>query len=268
VIFAGPAVNLVVGFVLLIAYVWLIGPPSGDAVGAVHKSFPAQNVLHVGDRIVAVDGQRGKPAELSKKISADRCPRQPPKDRCEAARPLQVTVARDGRELTFTMRPVYDAKSDPPKMRLGFAYDPNGGPHQPQSFGKAVDSAGTAFWRITKAELSIPAKIIDPKQRKQIHGIVGNYEVTRQTILKDPSDVIFIMAVISLALAIVNLFPFLPLDGGHIFWAIVEKVRRRPVPLATMERSGIVGFGLVILLFVIGLSNDISVLNGEGFGRP
>ncbi len=34
-----------------------------------------------------------------------------------------------------------------------------------------------------------------------------------------------ILAIISLSLAIVNLFPFLPLDGGHIFWAIVEKVR-------------------------------------------
>jgi len=76
------------------------------------------------------------------------------------------------------------------------------------------------------------------------------------------------MAIISLALAIVNLFPFLPLDGGHIFWAIVEKIRRRPVPPATMERSGIVGFALVIMLFVIGLTNDINTLNGKGFGPP
>ena len=38
-----------------------------------------------------------------------------------------------------------------------------------------------------------------------------------------------ILAVISLSLAIVNLFPFLPLDGGHIFWALVELVRRKPV---------------------------------------
>ena len=62
-----------------------------------------------------------------------------------------------------------------------------------------------------------------------------------------------------------NLFPFLPLDGGHIFWAIVEKVRGRPVPLAMMERSGVVGFMLVIGLFILGLSNDIGRLTGEGF---
>ena len=62
-----------------------------------------------------------------------------------------------------------------------------------------------------------------------------------------------------------NLFPFLPLDGGHIFWAIVEKVRGRPVSLAVMERAGVVGFMLVIVLFLIGLSNDIGRLSGEGF---
>ena len=74
-----------------------------------------------------------------------------------------------------------------------------------------------------------------------------------------------ILAVISLSLAIINLFPFLPLDGGHIFWAIVEKLRGRPVPFAVMERAGVIGFMLVIGLFVIGLSNDIGRLSGEGF---
>ena len=49
--------------------------------------------------------------------------------------------------------------------------------------------------------------------------MVGSYEVTRQAILDDIADVIGILAVISLSLAIINLFPFLPLDGGHIFWA-------------------------------------------------
>jgi regulator of sigma E protease len=94
---------------------------------------------------------------------------------------------------------------------------------------------------------------------------VGSYEVTRQTILDNLADVIPILAIISLSLAIVNLFPFLPLDGGHIFWAIVEKVRRRPVPFSVMERAGVVGFMLVIGIFLLGLSNDISRLSGEGF---
>ena len=72
------------------------------------------------------------------------------------------------------------------------------------------------------------------------------------------------LALISLSLAIINLFPFLPLDGGHVFWALAEKVRGRRIPFAVMERAGVVGFVLILLMFVIGLSNDISTLTGRG----
>ena len=65
--------------------------------------------------------------------------------------------------------------------------------------------------------------------------MVGSYEATRQTILNDLAEVVGILAIISLSLAIVNLFPFLPLDGGHIFWAIVEKVRRQA---GAVQRDG------------------------------
>ena len=73
------------------------------------------------------------------------------------------------------------------------------------------------------------------------------------------------LALISLSLGVINLFPFLPLDGGHIFWSVVEKVRGRPVPFRIMEQSGVLGFMLVIFLFLIGLSNDIGRLTGDGF---
>src|SRR5215212_6096977 len=108
VIFAGPAVNLVVGFILLIGYAWLIGPHQGNEIGTVSKNFPATGVLHAGDELVAIDGKRAKADELSKLIAADKCPQQPPTPRCEGARPLEVTVKRDGREVTETLTPIYD----------------------------------------------------------------------------------------------------------------------------------------------------------------
>ena len=73
------------------------------------------------------------------------------------------------------------------------------------------------------------------------------------------------LALISLSLAVINLFPFLPLDGGHVFWAVAEKVRGKRIPFDVMERAGVVGFVLIMLLFAIGLSNDISTLTGKGF---
>ena len=75
-----------------------------------------------------------------------------------------------------------------------------------------------------------------------------------------------LLAVISLSLGVVNLFPFLPLDGGHIFWALAEKLRGRPIPYAVMERASVVGFVLILGLFAIGLTNDIGRLQGQGFG--
>lgn len=262
VIAAGPAVNVVVAFVLLLAYFTLIGAETGSRdVGRVEKGYSAAGVLKPGDSLVAVDGRRGDPVQLSKRIAAHRCAERPPVKGCRAEEPAQVTVRRDGRERTYSLTPIYDPATK--RSRLGFSYAP--GPRETVPLGEGLSVTADRFWFITKATLELPARLIDPEKRKEISGVVGSYEVTRQTILNRVGDVVGILAIISLSLAIVNLFPFLPLDGGHIFWAIVEKVRRKPVPLRVMERAGIVGFMLVILLFLIGLSNDIDRLSGEGF---
>jgi regulator of sigma E protease len=262
VIAAGPAVNLVLAFVLLFVFFALIGPETGSRkVAELEKGYPAQGVLKPGDRLVAVDEHRGDPLELSTRIASHECPQKPPTKGCKAAEPVRVTVRRDGRELTFSIRPVYDPAAK--RTRLGFAYAP--GPRADLGIGEALDLTADRFWFISKSTLELPARLIDPEKRKELSGVVGSYEVTRQTILHQVGDVVGILAIISLSLAIVNLFPFLPLDGGHIFWAIVEKVRRKPVSLAVMERAGVVGFMLVILIFLIGLSNDIDRLSGEGF---
>ena len=70
---------------------------------------------------------------------------------------------------------------------------------------------------------------------------------------------------ISLSLGVINLFPFLPLDGGHIFWSLVEKVRGRPVPFRVMERAGVVGFVLVISLLRSASRTTSARLTGGGF---
>ena len=62
-----------------------------------------------------------------------------------------------------------------------------------------------------------------------------------------------LLALISLSLAIFNLLPFLPLDGGHILFALIEKVRRRPVRREIYERVSVIGIGMMLLLFMFGL---------------
>ena len=263
VIAAGPAVNLVLALILLVVFFWLIGPTTGtDKVGTLEKGYPAATALKPGDKLVSVDGVKGDPVDLSKQISSHRCDTKLPTKGCRAASEADLVVRRDGRSVEVSLRPIYDPLVK--RTRLGFSYA--AGPRETLAFGASVTEGLDRFWFITKETLKLPAKLFDAEERKQINGIVGSYETTRQTILNDLAQVVGILAIISLSLAIINLFPFLPLDGGHIFWALVEKVRGRPVPFSVMERAGVVGFMLVILLFLIGLSNDIDRLQGEGFG--
>ena len=123
------------------------------------------------------------------------------------------------------------------------------------------------MWFFTRGTVETIAQIFKPEKRKEISGVVGSYEATRQSFDFDTKQAIYILGLISLSLAVINLFPFLPLDGGHIFWALAEKLRGRPIPFSVMERAGVVGFMLVMFLFYVGLTNDIGrITSGEGFG--
>ena len=266
VIAAGPGMNLLLAFVLLFAYLSLIGPrdptQASATVDVIEKGFPAATTLKPGDRILSVDGVTGAPGDLSEEIDKHKCSGGAEEQGCRAAQPAHVVIDRNGEQKALELRPIYDPETD--RMRLGFSYLDDG-PREPFAVGTAFTQTADRLWLLTKETVKLPARLLDAQQRKEISGVVGSYEVTRQTILDDAADVLGILALISLSLAIVNLFPFLPLDGGHIFWAIVEGVRRKPVPYAVMERSGVIGFMLVIGLFLIGLTNDIDRLSGEGF---
>ena len=121
------------------------------------------------------------------------------------------------------------------------------------------------MWRISSTTVSHIAQVFVPEKRKEIGSVVGGYETTRQAFKVDATTALVILALISLSLGVINLFPFLPLDGGHIFWAIAEKVRGKAIPFSVMERAGFIGFALVIMLFLVGLTNDIERLGNGGF---
>ena len=61
-----------------------------------------------------------------------------------------------------------------------------------------------------------------------------------------------------MSLALLNLLPLLPLDGGHILFSLIEAVRRRALAREIYERVSVFGFALIILIWVIALSNDFS----------
>jgi regulator of sigma E protease len=265
VIAAGPAVNIVLALVLLTGYLLIWGTPvlaPTNRIAALGEGSAAAQFLRVGDRVVAVDGRRGDLETFRKQIGTHRCPGEQV-DGCRAAASALVTVTREGREQSFLIAPIYSAQEKRPL--LGFSYDGNRSFEPVDGVSDAVVTSLDQMWFVTTATVEAIAGIFEAEKRKELSGVVGGYEATRQSIELSTDRAVFLLALISLSLGVINLFPFLPLDGGHIFWALAEKVRGRAIPFSVMERAGFVGFALVIGLFMIGLTNDIGRLTGEGF---
>ncbi len=273
VIAAGPAMNVLVAFVLLFALAYTAERISGPGleIGELTTDSPAQGLLQEGDKIVSIDGvaangQDGddRASSFREQIGTHTC-RGPLTEGCEASTPVEVVVERDGRQVPVKVTPRYDPGAE--QALMGVRFEPTDITALDPSPPEAAEFALDRMWFVTSQTVTILARIIDPEQREQISGVVGSYEATRQAINLDAQLAIGILAVISLSLAIINLFPFLPLDGGHIFWSVVEKIRGRRVPFSVMEKSGAIGFVLILMLAFIGLTNDIDRLtSGEGFG--
>lgn len=262
VIAAGPAVNVVLAFALLWGVFLINGEyESSRQVSSVGLEQPATRYLQPGDRIVAVDAVGGDPTAIARRVASHRCAGRPV-DGCEATTAAHVVVVRDGQRIAFAIRPRYDARRDVRRTRLGFTYAQR---HVTYGPAAAADVSLDRMWALTKGTGQVFARIFDAQERRKLGGIVGGYEVTRQSFGFSLAQALYILGLISLSLALINLLPFLPLDGGHIFWALAEKVRGRPIPFSIMERASAVGFVLVIMLFVIGLSNDIERLQNGGF---
>jgi regulator of sigma E protease len=265
VIGAGPAMNLLLAFVLLFAVSLSLSKFNGK-VGPVESGTPAAAHLQTGDKILAVDGKsfpkasgQARAGHFINIVASHKCAAHPPTDGCQATAPVHLEIRRGGRVEHLAVTPFYDAQAK--RMRLGFSYGTRSVGQSPPA---AVGHAASEMWRVTTGTLGVFGKIIEPQQRKKIHGIVGISDVTQQAFQYGVAEALTLIAFISLSLAIINLFPFLPLDGGHIFWSLVEKVRGRPVAFSVMERASVVGFLLVMVLFAIGLSNDIHALNNGG----
>jgi len=267
VVAAGPAVNIVLAFAILFGVYWANGQPElQQTVGETRSGSPAAKVLRPGDKIVAVDGHRyaglGTEKRLVKfgeAVAAHKCEGKQV-DGCVSKAPVHLEVQRGGEVKTFTVYPRYDSEAK--RALVGFSY---GSVNHPIGPGTAAREAGDAIWEVASGTVHVFSHLFESEQRKQVSGVVGISDVGHQVIEQGLEKALLLLALVSLSLGLVNLLPILPLDGGHIFWAVVEKLRGRPVSLRVMERATMVGIALVLMLFFLGLSNDIGRITGEGF---
>jgi regulator of sigma E protease len=239
---AGPAANIVLALVLFTGLFMTSAGKATTTVEAVSKGTPAAAAgLQPGDRIVSIDGVVVQPEDISHLISGSN------------GRTLTVVVVRDGRRVTL---PPTAAKRTEGTYRLGFMLAGEGLPPL-QAAGEAFDLTG----QVTRDIGSSLGRLVTGSGRDQISSPVGIVQGSSDAAKQGTENFLFVLGLISLSIALLNLLPLLPLDGGHIVFAIAEGIRGRSVRREIYERVSVVGIGLVLLLFVIGLSNDIGRLS-------
>jgi regulator of sigma E protease len=247
VIFAGPGTNLLFA-VGLLAIVFSFGVRVATlSVSEVQPGSPADlSGLRAGDRIVGVDGQRvGEFNEVYDAVQRSE------------GRPVTLIVDRDGRSQEIHVTPTHYFDQN---WAVGFRPGVRWERYTP---GEAVSLAFGRTWEVTKAIGNGFARLVTREGRRDISSPVGITRVSSQAVDADFRIYLQLLAFISLSLALLNLLPLLPLDGGHIAFSIWEGARRRAVGREVYERVSVVGIALVLMLFFIGLSND---LGGRGPG--
>jgi regulator of sigma E protease len=280
VILAGPFVNLLTAFALFTAVLLSGGLDGAVAIGnlapsqrtlvamntstinSVIKGSGASGRLEAGDRIVAIDGHRVSGAvsahTLDAILRAHRCAGRTVNG-CAAVTAARVTVVRAGRTLTLSVTPHYSAANR--RMLLGVSLGGYAAAHY--GLVGAVGASAGAMWDIGTSTIThYFDAIVSSKDRKQLSSAIGIAQDTQQAVARGPGFALVILALVSLVLAVVNLFPFLPLDGGHVVWSLAEKIRGRRISIATMWRFSSVGVILLAFLVLNGVSNDISRLSG------
>jgi regulator of sigma E protease len=244
VIAAGPLTNLVFAIVLL-AVVFMLGVPSkvDRTIATVDSGTPAAEIVRPGDTIVAINGQPVEGDQISEKIRASN------------GEPVSVTVERGGKEVTVQARPRLIEGAYRLGFTLGVIYE---------SYGPwdALKLAGERTWEATSAIGASLGRIVTGEGRKDVASPVGIVQASSETLEAGFREYLGILALISLSLALLNLLPLLPLDGGHIAFSLAEGVRGRAIPRAAYERASAIGILIVLFLFFIGLTNDVNRIRG------
>jgi regulator of sigma E protease len=269
VIGAGPAVNIALAFAILFFVYFNDAQRATQSVEKTRPGSPASRVLRPGDEILAVDGRSYRALDSDKRhekigeaiVSHECLGRQVNGCLAPSPAPARLRIDRDGIVRTISVRPEYRKEYGAALIGVEYATVP-----EDISVGTAAGRALDVMSLVGRKTASVFSHIFESEQRKEISGIVGVSDAANQTLDVGLYPSLLLLALVSLSLGLINLLPILPLDGGHIFWSLVEKLRGKPVSLRVMERATVVGFALVAVLMFIGLSNDIGRIGGEGLG--
>lgn len=249
---AGPLLNYLLGF-LLFAFVFITGSPQVTSrIGGIMDDFPAKQAgLKAGDRIVELNG---KPVAYWEDIL------DVVHKTTEGS--VALKIKRQDREFSLTLAPeVKELKNIfGQKVKIGLLgivpsdeikyvkYRPT----------QALYLAGVKTWNLTQITyLSLWRMATGAMSFKEsVAGPIGIFMVTQKAAYAGVPYLLGIMAILSISLAIFNLLPIPVLDGGHLFFLVIEKIRGEAVSEKVYERVTQLGMALLITLMIFVFYND------------
>jgi regulator of sigma E protease len=243
VIGAGPGVNALIALVLFVTVFMIATSTATRVVDQAPSGWPARAAgIRAGDKIVAIGKQKVTPDNLASTINATH------------GRPVAVTIVRSGKRLVIgPLKARYDPTVG--TYRIGITIKAVRGPGE--SFPAATGDSLHLIRIITTGTVSGLFNLVHGKDTHQVQSTVGIVKDTASAYRASAQDFLFIVGEISLALALLNLLPILPLDGGHIVMSLLEGIRRKPFSQLAYLRYSAIGFALFAFLLYLGLRNDL-----------
>lgn len=264
VLLAGVAMNfLLAGILFAVALSLPIQQGRGPlTVTEIQANSPAvSGHLQVGDVLEAADGRT---FTISREMTAYL--------RSRAGHSVELTVRRRGVDLTLTVQP-RSLTADQEAQGLGsvgFSYEPERFVEVPSSADGPLAAIGQGFVAVRDLAVQIPGGLATAVGgllglNSSAGTAVGPIGIAEETgrVLGAPlvSQLIFV-GILSVNLAVLNVLPFPPLDGGRIMVVLIEAVRRRRLPAEREALIYLTGFMVLIALVILISIRDISRLIG------
>lgn len=243
--------------------VWEIGagPKLNPQIGAVTPGSPAERAgLRAGDLVVAVAGQPVfTPEEMMQAIQK------------RGGQTFAITVDRDGARRTLTVTANTVKEKGPTGQetevgRIGVSIVTRAVDYAAYSPPQAVWYGLVRTWDMTTLTVRGFWKILTGQiPLSNLGGPVQIASETGRQAQEGAAPLAVFTAVISVNLAVLNLLPVPMLDGGHLFFFVVEAVLGRPLSMRKRELAQQVGFVLLVLIMVLALYNDLVRIDAFGF---
>ena len=252
IVFAGPAMNFLVAFLILAAFGVIYGEAvMQPVIGSVEpRSAAAAAGLRPGDRILAI---AGTPVGSMNDV-ADYT-------RINAGNATTVTIDRDGRTAQIGVRIGSVAEAD----RFGnvshigqLGVGPRSIAVQPVGLLQAPGYAWRQTGRILTLTIEGLEQIVSGRRSiTELGGPLRTAKVAGEQLSMGIAPFVFLIALVSINLGLVNLLPVPMLDGGHLLFYAVEAARRRPVTPAVQEWAFRGGLAAILLLMLVVSFNDL-----------